>query len=125
MSAAGKQAQCRKVDNTGTPGTGLDTVASLPEGKTAPAMENIFLKNISSFGKLNISHTFQPHTLTCILYSILNENKSCVKNLYLLRPGNLCRQIGAACLAPETFFNEPISIYLRCHVYFNAYEKLC
>jgi hypothetical protein len=62
MSAAGRQAQCRKVDSTCMPDAGLDTVASLPEGKTTPAMENIFLKNISSFGKLNISHTFQPHT---------------------------------------------------------------
>jgi hypothetical protein len=40
MSAAGRQVQCRKASNTGIPSADLDTVPSLLEGKTVPAMES-------------------------------------------------------------------------------------
>jgi hypothetical protein len=40
MSAAGRQVQCRKAGSTGIPSADLDTVPSLLEGRTVPAMES-------------------------------------------------------------------------------------
>jgi hypothetical protein len=64
MNASGRQVQCRKAGSTGMPSADLGTVSFLPEEKTIPAMESIYLKNVSYPLGSKMFPRFLDHILT-------------------------------------------------------------
>lgn len=70
MSAAGRQVQCRKVGNTGIPSADLDTVPSLLEGRTVPAMESKHLGFCYNLYNQMFPKSF-PHIMICKISYIL------------------------------------------------------